>query len=92
MNYTLSFNEKLNIKLIDNPNDNENNNEDIFSIKVFPSNKNITLIDPSDNILVDTNFDENLKQMFLVIQQMKLFLNKIQMKIVQLIMDFMLVK
>jgi hypothetical protein len=61
LNYTLSFNEKLNIKLIDNPNNNENNNEDIFSIKVFPSNKNITLIDPSDNILVDTNFDEKFE-------------------------------
>ena len=61
LNYTLSFNEKLNIKLIDNPNEKENNNEDIFSIKVFPSNKNITLIDPSDNILVDTNFDEKFE-------------------------------
>mgnify|MGYP000509984593 CR=1 FL=1 len=61
LNYTLSFKEKLNIKLIDNPNDNESNNEDIFSIKVFPASKNITLVDPNDNILVDTNFDEKFE-------------------------------
>ena len=61
LNYTLSFKEKLNIKLIDNLNDNESNNEDIFSIKVFPASKNITLVDPNDNILVDTNFDEKFE-------------------------------
>ncbi len=41
INYTLSFKEKLNIKLIDNPDETENNNEDIFSIKVFPVTKTL---------------------------------------------------
>ena len=61
INYTLSFKEKLNIKLIDNPDETENNNEDVFSIKIFPITQNITLLDPNDNILVDTNFDEKFE-------------------------------
>ena len=61
LNYTLSFKEKLNIKIIDNPSENEINNEDVFSIKVFPETKNITLLDPSNNIYVDTDFDENFE-------------------------------
>ena len=61
LNYTLSFKEKLNIQLLDNPDETENNNEDVFLLKVFPITENITLLDPNDNILVDTNFDENFE-------------------------------
>jgi gliding motility-associated-like protein len=61
LNYTLTFKEKLNIKLSDNPEESVDNNEDIFSIKVFPVTQNITLLDPSDNLLIDTNFDENFE-------------------------------
>ena len=61
INYTLSFNENLNIKLIDNPDESEINNEDVFSIKVFPSTQNITVLDSSGNLLVDTNFDEKFE-------------------------------
>ena len=61
LNYTLSFKEKLNIIFSDNPEENEGNNEDVFIIKVFPISQNITLLDPNDNLLVDTNFDENFE-------------------------------
>ena len=46
---------------MDNPEENEGNNEDVFIIKVFPISQNITLLDPNDNLLVDTNFDENFE-------------------------------
>ena len=58
LNYTLSFNENLNIKLSDNSEEDFQNTEDIFSIKVYPITQNITLLDPNGNLLVDTNFDE----------------------------------
>ena len=61
LNYTLSFKENLNIKIVDNPDDNELNNEDVFSIKVFPATQNITLLNPSNNIIVDTDFDEKFE-------------------------------
>ncbi|MFL2638594.1 MAG: IgGFc-binding protein, partial [Flavobacteriaceae bacterium] len=61
INYTLNFKQELNIKIIDNSENNELNNDDIFSIKVYPSTQNITLLDPSDNILVDSDFDEKFE-------------------------------
>ena len=61
LNYTLSFNRNLNIKIEDDASINQINNDDVFSIKVFPETKNITLVDPNNNILVDTDFDENFE-------------------------------
>ena len=61
LKYTLSFKENLNILFSDNPAENEGNNEDVFTIKVYPISQNITLLDPNDNLLVDTNFDENFE-------------------------------
>ena len=61
LTYTLNFKETLNIKINDNPDESVDNNEDIISIKVFPETQNITLLDPNDNLLIDTNFDENFE-------------------------------
>jgi len=61
VNYKLSFKELLNIKLTDNPDEDDGDYGDIFIIKVLPITQNITLLDPNDNILVDTDFDENFE-------------------------------
>ena len=57
----MSFNRNLNVKIEDDASINQINNDDVFSIKVFPETKNITLVDPNNNILVDTDFDENFE-------------------------------
>ena len=69
LTYILNFKETLNIKINDNPDESVDNNEDIISIKVFPETQNITLLDPNDNLLIDTNFDENFV-LFLILAQL----------------------
>ena len=58
VNYTLRFKENLNIILSDNPNVADVDYGDVFVIKVYPITQNITLLDPNDNLLIDTNFDD----------------------------------
>jgi hypothetical protein len=58
VNYTLTFKENLNIKLSDNPDETDIDYGDIFIIKAYPITQNITLLDPNDNLLIDTNFDD----------------------------------
>lgn len=55
-NYTMSFTEPLNFKLMENSAIPINTDE-VFVARVFPANKNITLVDPDDRLLVDSNFD-----------------------------------
>ncbi|MFD2727537.1 T9SS type B sorting domain-containing protein [Hyunsoonleella rubra] len=55
-NYTMNFTEPLNFKLMENSAIPINTNE-VFVARVFPANKNITLVDPDDRLLVDSNFD-----------------------------------
>lgn len=56
--YTLNFTEPVNTKI-----EEDTSISDIalstesFILRVFPANKNITLVDPDDRLLVDTNFD-----------------------------------
>lgn len=54
--YELDFTENINIKFTQEAA--SQNNEDVFYIlKIGPNSKNITLVDPDDQILVDSNFD-----------------------------------
>ena len=56
--YDLSFSQ--NINFIFKQNDSENhtvNNSEYFIIKIGPNNKNVTLLDPDDQLLVNTSFD-----------------------------------
>ncbi len=56
--YSLVFTEPLNIKFeetISLPN--TNIDDEYFIAKILPLNKNITLVDPDDHLLVDSNFD-----------------------------------
>ena len=63
LKYILSFNEKLNINIIDNPNVSVAiRNGESFVIKSFPASSNITILDPSDNLLIDTNFDDDYEE------------------------------
>lgn len=57
-NYTLSFTELINFKFSENlivPH--VNTDGEFFIAKISPVNKNITLVDPDNRLLVDTNFD-----------------------------------
>lgn len=56
--YAVSFTEPVNIKFeetISLPNNNIDG--EFFIARILPVNKNITLIDPDDHLLVDSNFD-----------------------------------
>ena len=55
--YTLDFSEKLNILVSDSNIDVAQIDGESFVLKSLPSTTNITLLDPDDNLLVDTDFD-----------------------------------
>ena len=57
LTYTLEFNEKLNILFTDSNIDGAQIDGESFVLKSLPSTTNITLLDPDDNLLVDTDFD-----------------------------------
>ena len=58
LKYEINFNQNINFKFTQNPTiDHIVTNEEYFIIKIGPNNKNITLLDPDDQLLVDTNFD-----------------------------------
>ena len=60
LKYDLTFTENLNINIKDNPNVSVAiRNGESFIIKSSPTSSNITLLDPSNNLLVDTNFDDD---------------------------------
>jgi hypothetical protein len=62
LKYTLNFTENLNINIKDNPNISVAiRNGESFIIKSSPSSSNITLLDPSNNLLIDTNFDDEFE-------------------------------
>jgi len=62
LKYILSFNEKLNINIKDSGTPVAIRNGESFIIKSFPSSSNITILDPSDNLLIDTNFDDDYEE------------------------------
>jgi gliding motility-associated-like protein len=56
--YELNFTQKINFLFRQSITGNHVVNEgEFFTIKIGPSNKNITLLDPNDQLLIDTNFD-----------------------------------
>ncbi|GAB1856612.1 hypothetical protein MHTCC0001_14470 [Flavobacteriaceae bacterium MHTCC 0001] len=56
--YTLNFNEPINIKFTSHTTVvNSEADDESYIARVLPSNKNITLVDPDDQLLVDSNFD-----------------------------------
>lgn len=58
LEYELNFTQNVNFRLTQNTILNHTISEgDFFIIKIGPSNKNVTLLDPDDQLLVDTNFD-----------------------------------
>ena len=62
LNYALTFNENFNINIKDNPNVSVAiRNGESFIIKSSPASSNITLLDPNNNLLVDTNFDDEFE-------------------------------
>ena len=62
LKYALTFTENLNINVKDNPNVSVAiRNGESFIIKSSPASSNITLLDPSNNLLVDTNFDDEFE-------------------------------
>ena len=62
LKYALTFTENLNINVKDNQNVSVAiRNGESFIIKSSPDSSNITLLDPSNNLLVDTNFDDEFE-------------------------------
>ncbi|WP_242158287.1 T9SS type B sorting domain-containing protein [Aestuariivivens sediminis] len=60
--YSLSFTEPINIKLEEDITAVHNSVDgEYFIAKILPVNKNITLVDPDDRLLVDSNFDGNFE-------------------------------
>ena len=58
--YELNFLENVNFKFTQDKNINhEISASEFFTIKISPNNKNITLLDPDNQLLVDTNFDNS---------------------------------
>ena len=57
LTYTLEFSDKLNIVVTDSDIDVAQKVGESFVLKSLPSTTNITLLDPDDNLLVDTDFD-----------------------------------
>ncbi len=56
--YTLSFTESVNVTIKPSNGSNHSYNEgEKFSIKTIPSNKNITLFNENNHLLIDTNYD-----------------------------------
>ncbi len=58
LEYILDFTQSVNFKFTETTGTNHSNiTGEYFIIKIAPSNKNITLLDPDNQLLVDTNFD-----------------------------------
>jgi gliding motility-associated-like protein len=58
LNYLLKFNQNINFKFTQNIDFNHIITEgEFFILKINPNSKNITLLDPDDQLLIDTNFD-----------------------------------
>jgi len=58
LEYTLDFSQSINFKFTETTGTNHANiTGEYFVLKIAPSNKNITLLDPDNQLLVDTNFD-----------------------------------
>lgn len=56
--YTLRFSESVNIKLSEDITSTHSSVDgEFFIVRILPSNKNITLVDVDDRLLVDSNFD-----------------------------------
>jgi gliding motility-associated-like protein len=58
LKYKLKFAQNINFKFTQNKTTNHIiTNGEYFILKIGPNNKNITLLDPDDQLLIDTNFD-----------------------------------
>ena len=58
LEYVLNFTQNVNFTITqDIARDHEITEGEFFIIKIGPNNKNVTLLDPDDQLLVDTNFD-----------------------------------
>ncbi|QXP65054.1 T9SS type B sorting domain-containing protein [Polaribacter sp. HaHaR_3_91] len=63
--YTLDFDDNINFKLTQNSTTNHTiSNNEYFIIKLSQTEKNITLIDPENQILIDSNFDDEFEDDF----------------------------
>ena len=52
-----SLSEDLNLKLISQPESHSIVGGEYFELQVFPTNKNITLLDPDNQLIIDKNYD-----------------------------------
>ncbi|QVY66688.1 T9SS type B sorting domain-containing protein [Polaribacter sp. Q13] len=60
--YNLKFSKNINLNFTQQVATTHNSiNDEYFIIRIGPSNKNITLLDPDDQLLIATNFDDNFK-------------------------------
>ncbi|SDR79054.1 gliding motility-associated C-terminal domain-containing protein [Polaribacter sp. KT25b] len=58
LKYEINFNQKINFKFTQNKAfDHKVVAGEFFILKIGPNSKNITLLDPDDQLLIDTNFD-----------------------------------
>ncbi len=65
--YQMTFDQKTHLRFEQNPQSNLSTiDAETFSVSVSPANKNITVVNPDNQLLIDTNFDgeyeQNIKQ------------------------------
>ena len=68
-----SFSEPLNLKLVSQPESHSIVSGEYFEIQVFPTNKNITLLDPNNQLIVDKNYDNETFEELIEINGLKQF-------------------
>lgn len=58
LSYTINFTEPVNFEMVQRLNrGHAQNSSEYFILKIAPNDKNITLLDPDDQLLIDTDFD-----------------------------------
>ncbi|PQJ72547.1 T9SS type B sorting domain-containing protein [Polaribacter butkevichii] len=63
--YKLDFNDNINFKLTqNNTTDHRISNNEYFILRLSQADKNITIIDPDNQILIDSNFDDEFEDSF----------------------------
>ncbi|MDB4819892.1 T9SS type B sorting domain-containing protein [Flavobacteriaceae bacterium] len=68
-----SFSEPLNLKLVSQPESHSIVSGEYFEIQVFPTNKNITLLDPNNQLIIDKNYDNETFEELIEINGLKQF-------------------
>ena len=68
-----SLSEDLNLKLTSQPESHSIVGGEYFELQVFPTNKNITLLDPNNQLIIDKNYDNETFEELIDVNGLKQF-------------------